>query len=460
VLLEFITNYHHYTGMPESNNDEKYHVSKANRLKVYTQEEIDHFERSKFIRKYVNAGTTRSYKTGKAYQNRLNRFSQFIFQKMNHREVDDVITDMQNGKQLTIYDGGAEPTLCDVFDMFNLFMQFLKERKQNKLSANVINASLRTTKKFLKFSRVKIDSEEFSDRVQLLRRELPTKTGIEKADVVKLLNGCKNPRLKAALHLLAATGPRPIEACALRNMDVNLDSKNPTVTFRVEFSKMRVARTRPLTKECADQLRQWKEHKYRERWSTIKQGECKYVNTYVKPKPKPDDLFLAHTHFTNDEHTPMGLYTTLQREFGDLMDLVYPNKDRTASNGKARHISLKTFRDFVKTTLSDSIGHDWSEFFIGHAGSTYYQKSERERMELFKKSEPYLTYLDITALEAYQTNNQNQIEELRAEIQKMKEREKQQRENSMLSQEVLNVVLNDPSIIKQIEDAVIRRQKH
>ena len=30
----------------------------------------------------------------------------------------------------------------------------------------------------------------------------------------------------------------------------------------------------------------------------------------------------------------------------------------------------------------------------------YYQKSEKERMELFKKLESYLTYLDVASLEA------------------------------------------------------------
>ena len=37
---------------------------------------------------------------------------------------------------------------------------------------------------------------------------------------------------------------------------------------------------------------------------------------------------------------------------------------------------------------------------IGHAGSTYYQKSEKEQVGLFRKLEPYLTYLDVASLEA------------------------------------------------------------
>ena len=63
-------------------------------------------------------------------------------------------------------------------------------------------------------------------------------------------------------------------------------------------------------------------------------------------------------------------------------------------------MTLKTFRDFVKSTISDLGYSDYSEWMIGHAGSTYYQKSDKERMELFKKLEAYLTYLDVASLEA------------------------------------------------------------
>ena len=47
------------------------------------------------------------------------------------------------------------------------------------------------------------------------------------------------------------------------------------------------------------------------------------------------------------------------------------------------------------TTISDLGYQDFSEFMIGHAGSTYWRKKN-----LFKKVEPYLTYLNIHGLKA------------------------------------------------------------
>ena len=41
-----------------------------------------------------------------------------------------------------------------------------------------------------------------------------------------------------------------------------------------------------------------------------------------------------------------------------------------------------TFRRFVKYTISD-LGHsDYSEWFIGHSGSTYWRKKDTEKAEI------------------------------------------------------------------------------
>ena len=52
---------------------------------------------------------------------------------------------------------------------------------------------------------------------------------------------------------------------------------------------------------------------------------------------------------------------------------------------------------------------------IGHAGSTYYQKSDKERMDLFRKLEPYLTYLDVASLEAKGADVESKTQQVMAE---------------------------------------------
>jgi paraquat-inducible protein B len=78
----------------------------------------------------------------------------------------------------------------------------------------------------------------------------------------------------------------------------------------------------------------------------------------------------------------------------------------------------------VKTTISDLGYSDFSEWFIGHSGSTYWRKKESEKAELFKKIEPYLTFLNIHQLERQGADIQSKVEELEELNQSMRNRDK------------------------------------
>jgi TolA-binding protein len=69
-------------------------------------------------------------------------------------------------------------------------------------------------------------------------------------------------------------------------------------------------------------------------------------------------------------------------------------------------------RRFVKSTISDLGYSDYSEWFIGHSGSTYWRKKDSEKAEIFKKIEPYLTFLNLPQLERQGADLQTKIEKL------------------------------------------------
>ena len=50
-----------------------------------------------------------------------------------------------------------------------------------------------------------------------------------------------------------------------------------------------------------------------------------------------------------------------------------------------RKITLHSFRRFVKTTISDLGYSDFSEWFIGHSGSTYWRKKIMRRLKYSKR---------------------------------------------------------------------------
>jgi hypothetical protein len=78
----------------------------------------------------------------------------------------------------------------------------------------------------------------------------------------------------------------------------------------------------------------------------------------------------------------------------------------------------------VKTTISDLGYADYSEYFIGHSVSTYWIKKELEKSEIFRKIEPYLTFLNIHQLERQGADILSKVNELEEVNQSLRERDK------------------------------------
>ncbi len=78
----------------------------------------------------------------------------------------------------------------------------------------------------------------------------------------------------------------------------------------------------------------------------------------------------------------------------------------------------------MKSTISDLGYADFSEWFIGHSGSTYWTKKDSEKAEIFRKVEPYLIFLNISQLERQGAYIQGKVEELEEINQSLRNRDK------------------------------------
>jgi hypothetical protein len=81
------------------------------------------------------------------------------------------------------------------------------------------------------------------------------------------------------------------------------------------------------------------------------------------------------------------LYVELRSAFGKTLDRLGKGQKEESPGAKHKKITLHSFRRWVKSTISDFGYYDYSEWFIGHGGSTYYRKSEKEKAEIFKMIE-------------------------------------------------------------------------
>ena len=183
-----------------------------------------------------------------------------------------------------------------------------------------------------------------------------------------------------------------------------------------------------LTEEITQQLTSWLAYKYRKRrvchnWNNEHDvNRMKTVTEYRIPDKKENDLVFA-VYQNKKMPNPDGIYDDIAKSFAKTLDRMGRGQ-REDGNENRRQITLHSFRRFVKTTISDLGYADYSEYFIGHSGSTYWRKKDSEKAEIFRKIEPYLTFLNVHQLERQGADIQTKVAELEQLNQSMRDRDK------------------------------------
>lgn len=269
------------------------------------------------------------------------------------------------------------------------------------MSPSTIKQRVVTAKNFLEYHDVEISPRKYKVKVRLPKpvnkRDSVNKYALTKAQIIEILNACSDIRLKTYIMLLAATGMRASEALSIRVCDLDFDSDPPRVFLRGEYTKTKADRTIYLTREVANQLRRnWLEYKYRPRRITYYDSMKGRSVTVVKtPTRNEKDLVFSMSISLSKERAEY-LYSSIKsikHLYNDMIEMFGQTLDRIGRGDKRedlpganrREIHLHLFRAYVKSTISD-LGHaEFGEYHIGHKGSVYYRKNEKERIDLQKK---------------------------------------------------------------------------
>ncbi len=198
-----------------------------------------------------------------------------------------------------------------------------------------------------------------------------------------------------------------------------------------------------MTEETANQLKSWLKYKHRTRRVCYQNKDKenqnnKIITEYRTPTIKNTDLVFSvyQNKQAPDTHS---LYSDLSGSFGKTLDRMGKG-EREDNNERRRQITFHSFRRFVKTTISDLGYADYSEYFIGHSGSTYWRKKESEKAEIFQKIEPYLTFLNIHQLERQGADIMSKVNELEEVNQSLRERDERKDDAiAMLSDQLLTI---------------------
>ena len=278
----------------------------------------------------------------------------------------------------------------------------------NMLSMNTIKSYVAATRSYLQFNDIDIVIAKFKRKVKMPKYHREDEEALDAADIRKILLSCSNRRLKPYLMVLASSGLRAREACAIRLCDIDFNLSPTKIHVRKEFAKTKVARDVYISDKATRFLKEWIEWKY----SHNNNNEKKQLRT-----PNESDLVFAFYKEVVDTGI---IYDKIREQFVKVLNSVGFGKRKEGM--LRRLITLHSFRRHVKTVISDEVSKDYSEWFLGHSKSPYYTMKEQMRREIYAtKCMKYLTYLDYSALESRGKNVENKLESRDKEIQSLKE---------------------------------------
>ena len=268
---------------------------------------------SKLIQKYIRSVSSRNEKTAIQYLSRLLIFETFII-KEYRINTDILIQKLKSNKEY------------DLYDVLNDYCVFLQNNYD--IGSVTFRDKIITVKNFLEYNDIDINQKKFKLKVRFPKTVFRYKEAIDKEDILKILNGCSDLRLKTYVMLLASTGLRATEALSIRLKDLNTNTigsnnnNSPAkLIIRGEYTKTKVDRYVFLTREVQNQIKIWLDFKYRKRRICYKDRETgNTITEYRTPEKKQNELIFSLNQ--TDKPRPEILYVSLATTFAKTLDRI------------------------------------------------------------------------------------------------------------------------------------------
>lgn len=245
--------------------------------------------------------------------------------------------------------------------------------------------SIRT---FLEYYDVDISDKKFKRRCRLPKVYREDEEALTAQIIQKMAMNCHNRRLKPYILCLASGGFRARELLAARVSDVNLNTRPATIKVRKEYAKTNKARYSFISDETAAAIKQWLDYKYRVKRDKRDQ---RVQNTN-------DLVFTKNQNYGEKVVSPHTVYQKINLEFNKLQDDIGLSERKDGS--LRRKYTLHSFRRFVKTVMETNVSASYSEWLLGHTKSSYWVKTPEEKAAEYLKIMKYVTFLDVTTIEA------------------------------------------------------------
>jgi integrase len=351
------------------------------------------------VHKFLFSKTRGAVNTAIGYKTSLAYFQQFLTTNYNDLTLETIIEPLISRK-------------IDVYDLLDCFVSYLQNIKLNRSSIHQYLVGIRA---YLGYNDIDIVNSKFKRRVTMPKNIQEEEQALDQDDIRNILLKCNNRRLKVYILILASSGLRAIEACAIRLRDLDFQSNPTKLHVRGEYTKTKVSRDIFISDEASKYLKDWIEYTFK-----IDVDRIKNINDPMS------EYLVFKVHKNTVSSNTHAIYQKLVSQFHIVLRSAGLG-DRKESMKRGR-ITFHSFRRFLKTTISDSeAGSDYSEWFLGHRKNAYYSSKQTVRAEIYAtKVMKYLTFLDYSTLEAAGKNFDARINELEHEKQIMSQKYEQQ----------------------------------
>jgi integrase len=348
---------------------------------------------AKGAKNFLDSKGRNSVESKKAYAIGLLHFQRFLD---SNKTLDSIIKPLSTNE-------------INVYELLNEFVSYLIALKLTPVSIRLYMSSVRS---YLEHCDIDIVPSKFKRKVTLPKVAREDEEAIDTTDIRKILLSCSHRRLKSYLLLLASGGMRAVEALAIRLRDIDFSVSPTKIHIRKEYAKTRVGRDIYISDEATQYLKQWIDFKYRSRERNLER--------------------LVFAVYDVGNQTPSAIYNKIDLEFNKVLDVIGFGERKEGM--QRRKITLHSLRRNAKGVISDQAGQDYSEWFLGHAKSSYWTKKEPYRREIYAtKCMKYLTFLDYTTLEATGKNIEAKLSEKEMQIQGLEEKIKSMEESQRQS---------------------------
>lgn len=336
-----------------------------------------------------------SKKTVQTYRSSINHLRKFT-QKKFKNTLFEIISQIRSEE-------------IDVYDYLREFIIYLDKLG---IKPKGIRAYLSGVKGFLRYSKIKINSDDFKHTVRVPKlvktREIP----LDKEMILRVLHNSSS-KIQTAILVACSSGLRIGELVQLKVSDIDFDHKPTKITVRANTSKTRQSRETFITSEATKSLKDYLVRYFE--YSEI--NDNSHLNdTYIFGRITKKGRKSKTSEFSVDSAK-----LTLQKGLRDHVSKI-PELDKTNENGyKAIH--FHGFRKYFRTIVGNVSGRDFSESLIGHSFymDTYYNLTEESKVELYLRAEPHLTFSDFKEVEREITNLTVKCNELEDSLMNLKQ---------------------------------------